>query len=461
MKRILYTLLSATALLIGNYFFSNGTLEARVETPTPIPPSATPALVPLPDTIAPPPIVVPVSVEEHGPYGEVFLSVTAPDFSSQTDPSIPIDDFTTRLVRLPGSCIVGLIECLALEEVQTPFDMGDAYMIGGLENMEWSPDGRYAALVIHPEDEFTKGWTPEEWEQFKQGERKWEEFQISPSTLYLFDAQTDAWRELYRADRKFFFSLHWSANGEWLAFQVASSEFAFEPPQSDDGLYIIRPDGSGLKNLGGKGGGVLGWIGNSLLLERPIDPAVGSYVVEMLSLDGEVKPMFESSRAAAYSLAPDGGALLAADTVSPTKSVDLLALDGSVIHSFGTFISHTTPIDTLAWSRDGSLIAFASMRRVYVAPSDGPGLPKNAMGVPPETREVYAADDSTSQPQFYDFEFSGDNKYLLIQFLDGSTPSSCIATIALDTGQVTLPLGVPKPTDSTVYQGVSSFSWRP
>jgi len=60
MKRILYTLLSATALLIGNYFFSNGTLEARVETPTPIPPSATPALVPLPDTIAPPPIVVPV-----------------------------------------------------------------------------------------------------------------------------------------------------------------------------------------------------------------------------------------------------------------------------------------------------------------------------------------------------------------------------------------------------------------
>jgi hypothetical protein len=36
MKRILYTILAAAAVLLGNYFFSNGTLEARVETPTPI-----------------------------------------------------------------------------------------------------------------------------------------------------------------------------------------------------------------------------------------------------------------------------------------------------------------------------------------------------------------------------------------------------------------------------------------
>lgn len=34
MKRILYTILTATAVLLGNYFFSNGTLEASVETPT-------------------------------------------------------------------------------------------------------------------------------------------------------------------------------------------------------------------------------------------------------------------------------------------------------------------------------------------------------------------------------------------------------------------------------------------
>ena len=36
MKRILYTILAAAAILLGNYLFSNGTLEATVETPTPI-----------------------------------------------------------------------------------------------------------------------------------------------------------------------------------------------------------------------------------------------------------------------------------------------------------------------------------------------------------------------------------------------------------------------------------------
>ncbi len=47
MKRILYTILTAAVVLLGNYFFSNGTLEASVETPTPI---VTPTLPELPAT---------------------------------------------------------------------------------------------------------------------------------------------------------------------------------------------------------------------------------------------------------------------------------------------------------------------------------------------------------------------------------------------------------------------------
>jgi hypothetical protein len=50
MKRILYTILAAAVILVGNYFFSNGTLEASVETPTPFvtptlpePPATSPA----------------------------------------------------------------------------------------------------------------------------------------------------------------------------------------------------------------------------------------------------------------------------------------------------------------------------------------------------------------------------------------------------------------------------------
>jgi WD40 repeat protein len=463
MKRILYTLLAAASVLLGNYFFSNGTFEANVETPTPISTSSEVEKTPANEVILLTPTITEPPVEERDPYGEVYFSVIAPDISSQTDPTIPIDDFIARLVRLPGSCVVGLIECPALENVPTPFDMQDVLIIGAdLANMKWSPDGRYGALVIHPQDDFTKGWSNEEWEQFKQ--KKLEDIQISSSTLYLFDAQTDKWRELYRADRKFFYSIRWSPYGEWIAFTVASSEFTFHPMQSDDGAYIVHPDGSGLKNLGGKGGFIHGWIGNSLLLERPIDPASGyvSYVMEMLSMDGEVKPMFESSRIALYSLAPDGGMLLAADGQSQTeptsfKAVDALALDGSVIRSFGTFINHTSMISPLAWSRDGSVIAFPNMRRVYVAPRDGPGLPKGAAGVPPETREVYAADDTTSQPQFFGFEFSSDNKYLVMQLWDGMPR---FMAVALDTGQV-IPLNVPELDPYASDQQVSSFSWRP
>lgn len=467
MKRILYTLLTATALLVGNYFFPISTLEATIETPTPLP---SPTLPPLPGTVVPTlvggPTHIPTPILEipRDPYGEVYFSVTEPDMSSQTDPNIPIDKFITRLTRLPGSCVVGLIECPAVEEVPTPFDMNDVYKIGGdSKNMEWSPDGRYAALVIHPEDEFTDGWTPEEWEQFKQKKPSIEEFQISPSTLYLFDAQTDTWRELYRADRKFFYSLRWSRDGQWLAFKVAASEFTFHPAQSDDGVYIIHPDGSGLKNLGGNGNFINGWIGNSLLVWRPIDPASGSFahVMEMLSMDGEVTPIIESSHAVSYSLAPDGGGILSVDGQDnslPYKSVNLLALDGSLIRSFGTFTNHVSMIDPIVWSSDGSLIAFPNGRRVYVVPRESPGLPQGALGIPLETREVYAADDTTSQPQFFGFEFSSDNKYLLMHFWDGITR---VAAVALDSGQVILPLGVPKPTDSTVYQDVASFSWRP
>ena len=464
MKRILYTLLTAAPVLFGNYFFANGTLEATIETPTPIP---SPTLVSLPGTFVPTPVggptQPPTPAEVRDPYGEVYFSVIAPDMSSQIAPEIPIDKFITRLVRLPGSCVVGLIECPALEEVQTPFNMGDALVLGGdTKNMEWSPDGRYAALVIHPQDDFTKGWTAEEWEQIKQ--KKIEDYKVSPSTLYLFDAQTDTWRELYHADRKFFYSVRWSPDGQWIAFTVASSLFTFHPMQNDDGAYIVHPDGSGLRNLGGRGNFIQGWIGNSLLLWRPIDPASGSFahVMEMLSMEGETKPMFESSRIVSYSPAPDGGTLLAADGQSasaPTssKAVELLALDGSVIRSFGTFINHTSMVYPLAWSRDGSMVAFANLRRVYVAPREGPGLTNGMVGIPPETREVYAADDSTSQPQFFGFEFSSDNKYLVMQFWDGMTR---FAAVALDNGQV-IALDIPELDPYASDQQVSYFSWRP
>ena len=57
MKRILYTLLTATALLIGNYFFPNSTIVANIETPTPLSLKKVGPFVVIPQALPPNPII--------------------------------------------------------------------------------------------------------------------------------------------------------------------------------------------------------------------------------------------------------------------------------------------------------------------------------------------------------------------------------------------------------------------
>jgi dipeptidyl aminopeptidase/acylaminoacyl peptidase len=460
MKRSLINLI-ASALLLGlGWFVPHSVFDVTLETPTPLPATA----LSTESLAAVLPALTQSAASVRDPYGELYFTIVTPKeyYPPATPP--PYIEETHRLARLPGSCVVGLKECPAAETVQTPFDMRDVLAVAAdPTNMVWSPDGRYGVLVVHPKDDLTRGWTQEEFDQIER--KKLEEFQLSPSTLYLFDAQDDTWRELYRADRKFFYSIRWSPDGQWIAFSIASSLLSIHPIQGDDGAYVIHPDGSGLQNLGGKGGYILGWIGNSLLLQRFIDPASGdfSHVMEMLSMDGEVKPMFESSRIANYALAPDGSALLVADgqgesTVSSAKAVNVLALDGSVIHTFGTFLNHSAGIYPFVWSRDGSMVAFANLRRVYVGPRDGQGsgFPNGLIGIPPDgpVREVYVADDTFMQPSFWNFQFSSDNEYLLMDVYDGLPH---FVMVSLETGQA-IPLEIKGMTSS---EQASSFSWRP
>ena len=178
----------------------------------------------------------------------------------------------------------------------------------------------------------------------------------------------------------------------------------------------------------------------------------------MLSLDGEIKTLFETDRLGIFTLSPNGGAILAADAQSespgsPVKSVDILALDGSVMHTFGAFTNHTASIYPSVWSPDGSMVAFANLRRVYVAQSNGAGLPDGVAGIPPEAREVYAASDEFVQPYILSLGFSKDNKYLLMDAYDG-VPH--FAVVTLDTGQSS-PLEI---TGMTDIEQAGSFSWR-
>lgn len=468
MKKILYTLFSAGMLLATSLFTSNGTFQVGVESPTP---TVSPTLVPPPGVETTPvdgptPIPTLAPAEAGDPYGELYFTVTVPDFASQTDPNILLDTYITRLVRIPGSCVVGLIECPAPNVVSTPFDLQDVLAIDSDSGaLIWSPDGRYGVITIHPPDDITKGWTAEEWEQFKT--RKLEDLNISPSTLYLFDAETDTWRALYSADRKFFHSSHWSPDGQWIAFTVSSSLITIHPSQPDDGVYIVHPDGSDLQLLGGEGY-ILGWVGDSIITRRSLDPASGSFahVVEKVSLDGQVTKLFESSRLASYSLAHDGGSLLAADGATreggnPVKEINVLALDGSEIRSFGALSNRTSAIFPFVWSPDGTQVAFANLRRLYVAPRVSQlDIPSGIVGVPPDSREVYVASDEFVTPFFTDLEFSRDNKFLVMQVYEGDTH---FVVVSLETGQAT-PLAIPHLDPFVVddnYLGTPAFfSWR-
>jgi hypothetical protein len=466
MKRFLIFLF-VTILFLGlGWLVPHSDLEVTIETSTP--PASPSSIGSLPEPIGESLTPVTAPMKELDPYGELYFSIVTPkEYASPATPPPGLDESTTRLARLPGSCVVGLVACPAPEIVSTPFDMKDVLAIDSDSGaLTWSPDGRYGLIVIHSQDDITRGWTSEEWERIKESDLN--DFEISSSKLYLFDAENDTWSEIYHADRKFFYSVNWSSDGQWIAFTIASSLLSIHPYQADDGIYVVRPDGTSLQRMGNTGY-ILGWSGNSIILFRYLHPGSTvdfSHVVERLSFDGQVTRLFESSRLIHYSLAPDGGSLLAADSTtrdggSPQKAIDVLALDGSVIRSFGTFSNYSSAIFPFTWSLDGSLVAFANTRRLYVAPRVSQlDLQADTFGVHPDTREVYLADDANIAPDYVDIQFSNDNKFLLAEIYEGLTH---FVVLSLENDQV-VPLVIPH-MDPFVqddnYLGVLSFfSWR-
>ncbi len=469
MKRPLISLIASVLILGLGWLVPHSAFVVTLETTTSLPSSTSVSFPPERMAVNPDgPTSMPATMEARDPYGELYFTIIKPkEYYPPATPPPGVDESLVRLARLPGSCVVGLVACPAPEIVPTPFDMKDVLATDSNTGaLTWSPDGRYGLIVIHPPDDTTRGWTPEEWEQFKKTDPS--NLKISPSALYLFDAENDTWNEIYRADRKFFYSAHWSPDGQWIAFTVASSLLTIHPSQAEDGIYVVRVDGSGLQRLGGSGY-ILGWIGDSILLFRylhPGSPMDFSHVVEKLNFDGQVTPLFESSRLVLYALAPDGGSLLAADSAardggSPQKTVNVLALDGSVIRSFATVSNFSSAIFPFVWSPDGSQVSFVNMRRLYVAPRVSQlDVPADTFGIPPDTREVYLADDTYISPSYTDIQFSHDNKYLLVQVYEGFTH---FVVVSMESGQST-PLAIPH-TDPFVwddnYLGVLSFfSWR-
>ena len=169
MKRSLILLVVSVLFLGLGCMVHYSVFNVTLETPTPLPQSDPDSSLPV--TIAAEnnnPTAMPTLVENGDPFGELYFSIVKPrEYAPPATPPPGVDESTMRLARLPGSCVVGLVACPAPEIVTTPFDMKDVLTTDSDSGaLTWSPDGRYGLLVIHPQDEITRGWTTEEWEKF-------------------------------------------------------------------------------------------------------------------------------------------------------------------------------------------------------------------------------------------------------------------------------------------------------
>jgi len=308
----------------------------------------------------------------------------APTLSSETDPLGQVYFFVTgqeygnevfNLVRLPGSCLAGLISCPEPERINLPFELNY-----GLAYLVWSPDGRFATLAypVNREERTTE--------------------------LFLFDPEKQSWQSL--AEFTFIDPPIWSRDSNWLAFRVQDG-------LGGDDVYVVRRDGSDLTNMtdtdklppDGRPYILSGWINDNIVL-RSGNPGGGGLVYLRRVGDGFTKPLFDTPWTKTDMVpSPDGSFLAYPDIDGQRTLLKLLSPDGNTFRDLATFQSSS--LYPIIWSSDGTQIAFAQIESqpingqdVYLIQSDGRNL-----------QQVYHSDMGSIST----IAFSPDGGYLLIQ----------------------------------------------
>jgi hypothetical protein len=290
-----------------------------------------------------------------------------------------------HLVRLPGDCVVGLIDCPEPEIVSTPFDAR-----GMLGSLVWSPDATKAIAVT---------------QIYHEGE---ERPILPPTTVYVYDIQKETWDEIYQTQADISAHVVWSQDGSWIALK------SWEDSPAANRIFVVRPDGNDLRAIQSGSYDLIGWIGGSVLVKHFSDVSnTAAYAVEMLNpIDGQATSLFTSDRPAYLFVSPDSSSLAAADYHSvdaptPLKQIDVLALDGSQLFDLGSYSNPFSSIYPVVWSSDGSQIAFNSFGRMFVlTPGSDPRL-------------VFQADQTFSAPSIWRAAFSPDGEHLLLETYNG------------------------------------------
>lgn len=301
---------------------------------------------------------------------------------------------TARLVRMPGLCSVGEEECPKLESVLPPFSFSFS-----LTALSWSPDGNLAAFAYPDNPNGT------------------------PHKLWIFDPAANTWTAIY--EYAYIDLPYWSPDGEWLAFRQQDG-------LGEEAFLVVRPDGSGLKNLtetgdlpdDGKPYVMDGWITGNIIV-RSVRPGKQGTVYLIRIADGRVQPMFESLLTKAVFTPAPNGAWIAYDDYDETNLIHSLKVaepDGANAVELASFTGGT--LYPIVWSPDSSKIAFA----YYTEITQGT-----------QTSDIYVIDrDGGTMQQVYRGTtvgavlFSPDGRYILVNETSSSTGGR-LFTVNLET----------------------------
>jgi len=307
----------------------------------------------------------PAQSSEVDPLGQVYFFITDHEYGNET----------TKLVRLPGSCVTGQVPCPEPESIATPFGLNFS-----LTPLAWSPDGRFAALAYPVSQDG------------------------NTANLLLFDPEKQSWQPL--AEFNFIDPPIWSSDGNWLAFRVQDG-------YGGDDIYVVRRDDSDLMNMTdsdklppeGRPYILSGWINDNVIL-RSGNPGAGGLIYLRRVSDGFTKPLFDTPWNKSDMVpSPDGSFLAYPDVNGQKTLLKLLSPDGNTFHDLATFQSGS--IYPIIWSPDGMQIAFTQMtpapingQDVYIIGRDGRNL-----------QQVY----HSAFGSIATIAFSPDGQHLLIQ----------------------------------------------
>jgi hypothetical protein len=301
---------------------------------------------------------------------------------------------SAQLVRLPGLCVLGEADCPQLEIVDVPFDLNFT-----LSELRWSPDGNLAVFAYPDHSNGT------------------------PYKLWLFDPTAQTWTSLF--EYAYIDPPIWSPDGKWLAFRVQDG-------LGGEDVYVIQPDGAGLKNLTDsenlpaedKPYITFGWVGQNIIVRSAKPGSEGSVYLIRIA-DGHVQPMFETVITKSVFVPSSDGAQLAYDEYNYDSQVHSLRVaepDGANVLELATFTGGT--LYPIVWSPDNRQLAFAYYTEVTQSSP---------------TADVYIIDrDGRELKQVYrgvtigSILFSPDGKYLLINETTSPTGGH-LFTVNLDT----------------------------